>query len=77
MSDYHSSTKAMRPVLVKLGCSLVLGVATVLALPVVSTAVQPLVGELSVGVPTPPTDQRSPSVAHVEHQQSALKFMKN
>ena len=40
----------MRPVLVKLGCSLVLGVATVLALPVVSTAVQPLVGELSVGI---------------------------
>ncbi|GAA4101864.1 tetratricopeptide repeat protein [Zhongshania borealis] len=50
MSDYHSSTKAMRPVLVKLGCSLVLGVATVLALPVVSTAMQPLVGEQSVGI---------------------------
>ena len=50
MSGYHSSTKAMRPVLVKLACSLALGVATVFALPVLSTASQPLLGEQGVGV---------------------------
>ena len=36
MSDYHVSTKVVRPVLVKLACSLSLGVAAVLATPVAS-----------------------------------------
>ncbi|MFT6094413.1 MAG: tetratricopeptide (TPR) repeat protein [Zhongshania sp.] len=50
MSDYHSSTKRLRPVLVKLGCSIALGVATVFAMPIVSSSLQPLLGEQSVGI---------------------------
>tara|TARA_Y100000052_G_scaffold1893_1_gene1539 strand:- start:2949 stop:4334 length:1386 start_codon:yes stop_codon:yes gene_type:complete len=41
MSDYHVSTKVVRPVLVKLACSLSLGVAAVLATPVASNLVAP------------------------------------
>mgnify|MGYP000008731110 CR=1 FL=1 len=50
MSDYHLSTKTLRPVLVKLGCSIALGVATVFAMPLVSSSLQPLLGEQSVGI---------------------------
>ncbi|MFT5888787.1 MAG: tetratricopeptide (TPR) repeat protein [Zhongshania sp.] len=50
MTDYHLSTKSLRPVLVNLSCTLVLGVATVFAIPLVSNVLLPLVGEQSVGV---------------------------
>ncbi len=50
MSDYHLSTKSLRPVLVKLGCSIALGVATVFAMPIVSSSLQPVLGEQSVGI---------------------------
>ena len=41
MTDSHVSTKSVRPVLVKLACSLSLGVAAVLATPVASNLVAP------------------------------------
>ncbi|MFT7405419.1 MAG: tetratricopeptide (TPR) repeat protein [Zhongshania sp.] len=50
MSDYHSSTKSWRPVLVKLGCSIALGLATVFAMPIVSSSLQPILGEQGVGI---------------------------
>lgn len=50
MTDYHLSRRLLRPVLVKLGCSVALGAAAMLTVPVASTVLQPMMGDAVTGV---------------------------
>lgn len=44
MSDYHLSKKGLRPVLINFGCSVAMGAAALMTLPVISAALHPLLG---------------------------------
>lgn len=69
MTDYHLSKRIMRPVLVKLGCSVALGAAALLSVPVAGTALQPIMDGAAFGVahaaeekkPKPPT-RKTPAI---------------
>ena len=47
MSDYHLSKKVLRPVLVNLGCSIALGAAAVMVMPLAATALKPVLGDVA------------------------------
>ena len=69
MSDYHSSKMRLRPVLVNFGCSVAFGAVALMTLPVASTALQPVFGDLLPGIaqaaedkkPKPPT-RKTPAI---------------